>query len=138
MNTHLFGERPLLMFTPEHGGSAVKGGGHPSDSPVHAQEEIEDALGRTIAGRTNITGSPDRGVPGSKTNPVHKKRPAPARAERRPENPSKEEISMLAWQFWQEEGRPEGKAEEHWRRAEEQLHERGSNSSVRTSSRSAG
>jgi hypothetical protein len=36
-------------------------------------------------------------------------------------NPTREEIAALAQQFWEDEGRPEGKAEEHWTRAEEQL-----------------
>jgi len=34
---------------------------------------------------------------------------------------TEEEISKLARRFWEEEGQPEGKAEEHWRRAEEEL-----------------
>ncbi|HEX8296231.1 MAG TPA: DUF2934 domain-containing protein [Chthoniobacteraceae bacterium] len=34
---------------------------------------------------------------------------------------SEERITELARQFWEEEGRPEGKAHEHWSRAEEQL-----------------
>ncbi len=37
------------------------------------------------------------------------------------EPPTQEEVAALARQFWEEEGRPEGKAEEHWRRADEQL-----------------
>lgn len=32
-----------------------------------------------------------------------------------------EEIAPLAHAFWENEGRPEGKADEHWQRAEEQL-----------------
>jgi hypothetical protein len=36
-------------------------------------------------------------------------------------NPSEEDITALAHQLWEEEGRPEGKADEHWRRAEAQL-----------------
>ena len=32
-----------------------------------------------------------------------------------------EQIAELAKQFWLEEGEPEGKAEEHWLRAEAQL-----------------
>lgn len=33
------------------------------------------------------------------------------------------EIARLAKQIWEDEGRPEGKAEEHWHRAEAQLHQ---------------
>ena len=33
-------------------------------------------------------------------------------------------LSTLARQFWQDEGQPDGKAGEHWRRAEEQLRQR--------------
>ena len=41
-----------------------------------------------------------------------------------PENnhhPKQEDIAALAQKFWEEEGQPEGKAEEHWLRAEQQL-----------------
>ena len=37
------------------------------------------------------------------------------------DEPSNEDIARLAQLFWNEEGHPEGRAEEHWRRAEEQL-----------------
>ena len=37
--------------------------------------------------------------------------------------PTEDEISTLARRIWEDEGQPEGKAEEHWRRAEEQLRE---------------
>jgi len=35
--------------------------------------------------------------------------------------PSEVQISEHARQLWEEEGQPEGKAEEHWARAQEQL-----------------
>jgi F0F1-type ATP synthase epsilon subunit len=35
--------------------------------------------------------------------------------------PTHDDIVALAQKFWEEEGQPEGKAEEHWQRAEEQL-----------------
>ena len=35
--------------------------------------------------------------------------------------PSEEDIAQLARKMWQEEGEPEGKADEHWARAREQL-----------------
>jgi hypothetical protein len=31
------------------------------------------------------------------------------------------QITALAHQFWESEGKPEGKAEEHWKRAEEHI-----------------
>ncbi|TSD84050.1 DUF2934 domain-containing protein [Mycobacterium sp. KBS0706] len=33
-----------------------------------------------------------------------------------------EEIRRHAYEIWEREGRPEGRAEEHWRRAEAELH----------------
>lgn len=32
-----------------------------------------------------------------------------------------EEIARLAYRYYEKEGRPEGRAEEHWRRAQEEL-----------------
>jgi hypothetical protein len=37
------------------------------------------------------------------------------------DEPTHGDITALAREFWEEEGRPEGKAEEHWARAEAQL-----------------
>ena len=37
------------------------------------------------------------------------------------DEPSNEDIARLAQLYWEEEGHPEGRAEEHWRRAEEHL-----------------
>jgi hypothetical protein len=91
---------------PEHGGNAVSGGGHPADSSVPASEAIGDAFGQN-AGGCGVT--PGVGVPGSKTNPVR---------------PLDQEISQLAQTFWDQEGRPEGKAEEHWLPAEAELRQR--------------
>jgi hypothetical protein len=36
-------------------------------------------------------------------------------------NITQDDIAALAQKFWEEEGQPEGKAEEHWQRAEETL-----------------
>jgi hypothetical protein len=36
-------------------------------------------------------------------------------------DPSEEQIADLARKYWEEEGQPEGKADEHWTRAQEQL-----------------
>ncbi len=102
MRSEPFGNRRPFFFSPEYGGDAVSGGGHPADSPVPANEAINDALGQDAGGHGK---TPGVGVPGSKTNPV----------------PSFEEISRLAQNFWEEEGRPEGKADEHWLRAENEL-----------------
>jgi hypothetical protein len=35
------------------------------------------------------------------------------------------EIAALAYRFYEEEGRPEGRASDHWLRAERELRERG-------------
>ena len=35
--------------------------------------------------------------------------------------PTHDDIAALAQKFWEEEGQPEGKSEEHWQRAEAQL-----------------
>jgi Protein of unknown function (DUF2934) len=37
------------------------------------------------------------------------------------EYPTHDDIAALARKFWEEEGQPEGKAEEHWQRAEAEL-----------------
>jgi hypothetical protein len=95
--------RPLLFLAPEYGGDGVSGGGHPADSSVPESEAIADALGENAGGHGKTRGV---GVPGSKTNPVA---------------PSQQEVAELAQRFWEEEGRPEGKAEEHWLRAEREL-----------------
>ncbi|HEX4665592.1 MAG TPA: DUF2934 domain-containing protein [Chthoniobacterales bacterium] len=102
----LFLFRPPLFLAPEHGGDTVSGGGHPADAPLPASEPIDDALAQDQRGYGN---TPGVGVPGSKTNP------AP---------PSQEEIARLGQGFWEKEGRPEGKAAEHWARAEQTLRER--------------
>ena len=39
---------------------------------------------------------------------------------------SEEAVASLAHRFWEEEGKPEGQAEAHWRRAEEQILKEGS------------
>ena len=93
----------MFLFAPEHGGDAVSGGGHPADSPVPPSEAIDDALAQNTGGHGK---TPGIGVPGSKTDPVV---------------PSMEQIAERAQQLWEEEGRPEGKADEHWARAEAEL-----------------
>jgi len=38
--------------------------------------------------------------------------------------PTHDEIASLARHFWEDDGRPAGKAEEHWKKAEKALRER--------------
>src|SRR3954467_5142326 len=90
-------KKPIFFFAPEYGGDSVSGGGHPADSSVPATEAIDDAFGQNAGGRGK---TPGVGVPGSRTNPV-----------------SHDEISRRAQAIWEEEGRPEGKAQDHWMRA---------------------
>ena len=98
----------MFFFAPEHGGDAVTGGGHPDNVSPPAAEAISDALGidQPAHGQT-----PGVGVPGTKTNPVGAFRDA---------------IEARAREIWMEEGRPEGRAEEHWLRAEAELGQRNS------------
>jgi hypothetical protein len=93
----------FLFFAIEHGGDAVSGGGHPSDSPVPAQEAIDDAFGQVAGGHGK---TPGVGVPGSRTNPADLVR---------------HEIALRAYQLWQEEGSPDGHSEDFWLRAENEL-----------------
>jgi hypothetical protein len=94
-------QRMNAFLIPEYGGDAVSGGGHPADSSVPVTEAIDDAFAQNPGGRGKIPGVD---VPGSGTNPV-----------------SHDEISRRAHAIWEEEGRPEGKAEEHWMRAVREL-----------------
>src|SRR4051812_20788246 len=93
----LYPRNTIRFLAPEYGGDSVSGGGHPADSSVPATEAINDAFAQNDSGRGK---RPGVGVPGSRTNPV-----------------SHDEISSRARAIWEEEGRPEGKAEEHWMRA---------------------
>lgn len=45
----------------------MKGGGHPSDETVPADEEIADAFGQMTPQRRGMPGTNDPGVPGSRT-----------------------------------------------------------------------
>jgi hypothetical protein len=61
-----------------------------------------------------------------KTSPRSKAAQSAARVEASPERKSPEPLShqaiaALAERLWENEGRPEGKADEHWKRAEAQL-----------------
>jgi hypothetical protein len=98
---HGWKRRASFLLAPEHGGDTVSGGGHPADAPLPASEPVDDTLAQDARSRGN---TPGVGVPGSKTNP---------------HPPSREEIARLAQGYWEEEGRPEGRAEEHWNRAEQ-------------------
>lgn len=66
-----FSARARFFFAPDHGGNAIKGGGHPADSPVPESEMIDDGLGFATPQRGKKPGTGDPGEPGSRTNPVH-------------------------------------------------------------------
>jgi hypothetical protein len=68
MNPLAFGSRDSTVFhMADHGGDSVKGGGHPADETVPAEEEIRDALGEMTPQRGRMPGTNDPGVPGSRT-----------------------------------------------------------------------
>ena len=96
--------RPQFFLAPEHGGSTVTGGGHPSADSPPASEAINDTFAQDARGHGN---TPGVGVPGSKSNPVL----------------TNDGVTERAHRIWEEEGRPDGKADEHWRRAEAELRE---------------
>ena len=96
----------MFFFSPEHGGDAVTGGGHPANVSPPAGEAIDDALGQEIPGRGQ---TPGVGVPGTFGYPTGK---------------LQEEISRRAEEIWEQEGRPDGRAEEHWLRAEAEIAQR--------------
>lgn len=94
--------RFAFFLSPEHGGSTVSGGGHPSADAPPASEAIDDAFAQDAPGHGNTLGV---GVPGSKSNPVL----------------THDGITARAHWIWEEEGHPDGKADEHWHRAEQEL-----------------
>jgi hypothetical protein len=106
-------KRARVFYTPEHGGDAVSGGGHPADSPMPPSEPIDDAFAQDERGRGKVPGV---GVPGSQNNPVIPAEAGPL--------PSQEEIARRAHQYWEQEGRPEDDAERHWFKAEADLRRR--------------
>lgn len=108
MHFERYRKRPLFFFFPEHGGDAVSGGGHPANVSPPAGEAIGDAFDQDIGGRGQ---NPGLGVPGSKGFPIGKLH---------------DDITRRAQEIWEEEGRPDGRAEEHWLRAEAEIAQRGS------------
>ena len=103
MKSREYNRKGMLFFlAPEYGGDAVTGGGHPADSVVPASEAIDDAFGQNAGGHGN---NPGPGEPGNRSDSL----------------PSQDEIAQRAQAIWEEEGRPEGRAEVHWRRAETEL-----------------
>ncbi len=94
---------PMLFLAPAHGGDAVSGGGHPANVSPPATEAIEDAFDLDAMGRGQ---TPGLGEPGTKGFPTGKFRDA---------------IAARAQEIWEDEGRPEGRAAEHWLRAEAEL-----------------
>lgn len=101
-NFSLRASLPIFFLAPEHGGSTVTGGGHPSAETNPASEAIDDTFAQDARGHGN---TPGVGVPGSKSNPVL----------------THDGITARAHRIWEEEGRPDGRADEHWRRAEQEL-----------------
>ncbi|HEX8280181.1 MAG TPA: DUF2934 domain-containing protein [Chthoniobacterales bacterium] len=108
MTLRNFYDQPLFFFSPEHGGDAVTGGGHPANVSPPPEEQIADAFGDMVPAHGQ---TPGVGVPGTKTNPVGAFRDA---------------IAARAREIWEEEGRPDGRAEEHWLLAEAELGQRSS------------
>ena len=98
----------MIFFSPDHGGDAVTGGGHPANVSPPASEAIDDALDHDAIGYGQ---TPGLGVPGTKGFPTGKFRDA---------------IEARAREIWEEEGRPDGRAAEHWLRAEAELAAQGS------------
>ena len=97
------GKLPMFFHAPAHGGDAVTGGGHPANVSPPATEAIEDAFDLDTMGRGQ---TPGLGEPGTKGFPTGKFRDA---------------IAARAQEIWEDEGRPNGRAEEHWLRAEAEL-----------------
>jgi hypothetical protein len=108
MHSEISSSPARFFFSPEYGGDAVTGGGHPADDSLPAAEAINDAFAEEVGGHGK---TPGVGVPGSRNNPVGEMR---------------EKITRRAQAIWEEEGRPQGRAEEHWLRAEAELGQRGS------------
>jgi hypothetical protein len=51
--------RKQLLWMADHGGDSVKGGGHPADETVSAEEEIADARGEMTPQRRGMPGTND-------------------------------------------------------------------------------
>ncbi len=63
-------ENRRLVFAPEHGGSNVKGGGRQSVPAEGESEEVLTAMEAPKPGEPRVHGTPDPGIPGSRTNPT--------------------------------------------------------------------
>ena len=96
------------FFWLQHGGNAVTRGSRPSDDSRYAIKAINNAFAQDAGGHAM---TPGVGVPASRNNRVGETR---------------EKIARRAHAIWEEEGRPEGRAAEHWLRAEAELGRRGS------------
>ena len=81
----------------------VAGGGNMSDTSPESIEALADSFDQAERGRGVTSGA---GVPGTMGLPVGK---------------LAERITERARQIWEEEGRPDGRAEEHWLRAEHEI-----------------
>jgi hypothetical protein len=102
---------PMFFFAPDHGGDAISGGGHPANVSPPLDEAIADAYGDVVSGRGQV---PGLGVPGSKGFPMGKLR---------------EQVEERAREIWELEGRPEGRAADHWLLAEAEIMQRNGNGS---------
>jgi hypothetical protein len=103
MKSFPFLGRFAFLLAPEHGGDAVTGGGHPANVSPPSGEAIADAFDEAVGGRGQ---TPGLGVPGSMGLPVGK---------------LAERIRERAQEIWEAEGRPDGRAEEHWLLAEAEI-----------------
>lgn len=67
-----------------------------------------------VGGPSSGGSSPDAQLPANRaTSGTHGETPHSM--------PTQADIAQLAQQYWEEEGRPEGRATDHWQRAEETL-----------------
>jgi hypothetical protein len=94
-----FGRRAFFFSADDR----VIGGGNMSEVTPAAVEALADEFDQAERGR-GVTSA--AGVPGSMGLPVGR---------------LAERITERARQIWEEEGRPDGRAEEHWLRAEAEI-----------------
>jgi hypothetical protein len=99
MSKFPFSSRRTLRFSAD----GVAGGGNMSDTSRESVEALADSFDQAERGR-GVTSA--EGVPGTMGLPVGK---------------LAERITERARQIWEEEGRPDGRAEEHWLRAEAEI-----------------
>jgi hypothetical protein len=91
MNAALLNHSRLLLFFAPDGLGGTASGGHAPDAMLPANKDTADLPGG-----------------GGHAGQSHTM-------------PSQADIAQLAQQYWEEEGRPEGRATDHWSRAEQAL-----------------